>query len=562
MSKIICSGQLKATYKDGYLCDISYADIPVIDRLYIAVRDQFWNTIPGKIEHLKIKESDIGFEISFVSHHAENEVNFQYECQCSYHGSDLLFEVKGEALSGFMKNRIGICIHHPVEISDLPVQIKHIDHQISIGKFPVLISPHQPFKDISEISYIQNSLNIHFLFDGDIFEMEDHRNWMDFSFKTYSTPLENPFPVHVSKGEKINQKIRISLTDHAGLNRIPNQVRPELKVKKDIKYKLPAIGLEANTFELSNSETSLLRNVDLSFVRVEVRFDQPSWQQDMISRINQANALFVPIELIVFLDQPRIEELKEIQRLAKSISNITIIDPKAVCTSSQFIQRHIEDFRLIFQNIPVGSGTNHYFTELNRSPISSDQLDYLSFSLNPQVHGFDDSTLINNLQTISHISRTAKKLTKTNNIAISPITLKPRFNPNALAKGKLAADPRQKTQFNALWTLGCIKHIAQNSIFSAAFYETIGDFGIMKKGTLDRDNVFPVYQVFELISKFRNHSVVHTESSHPQKFEGLIFETRNSIELILANFCNTDQTITVLDHNYTLTPCSIYSTQL
>ena len=31
-------------------------------------------------------------------------------------------------------------------------------------------------------------------FDGDIFEMEDQRNWTDASYKIYSTPLRLPFP--------------------------------------------------------------------------------------------------------------------------------------------------------------------------------------------------------------------------------------------------------------------------------------------------------------------------------------------------------------------------------
>ena len=34
----------------------------------------------------------------------------------------------------------------------------------------------------------------HSLDTGDVFEMEDQRNWTDASFKTYCTPLRQPFP--------------------------------------------------------------------------------------------------------------------------------------------------------------------------------------------------------------------------------------------------------------------------------------------------------------------------------------------------------------------------------
>jgi hypothetical protein len=52
-----------------------------------------------------------------------------------------------------------------------------------------------------------DNLQMELTFEGDIFETEDQRNWTDSSYKTYSTPLSLPFPVSVTKGEKINQRI-------------------------------------------------------------------------------------------------------------------------------------------------------------------------------------------------------------------------------------------------------------------------------------------------------------------------------------------------------------------
>jgi hypothetical protein len=33
--------------------------------------------------------------------------------------------------------------------------------------------------------------------------MEDQRNWLDASFKTYSTPQERPKPVAVASGDRV-----------------------------------------------------------------------------------------------------------------------------------------------------------------------------------------------------------------------------------------------------------------------------------------------------------------------------------------------------------------------
>ena len=43
--------------------------------------------------------------------------------------------------------------------------------------------------------------------------MEDQRNWTDASFKTYSTPLELPFPVEISADEEVRQRVVLTLSD-------------------------------------------------------------------------------------------------------------------------------------------------------------------------------------------------------------------------------------------------------------------------------------------------------------------------------------------------------------
>lgn len=49
-----------------------------------------------------------------------------------------------------------------------------------------------------------------------MFETEDQRNWTDASFKTYGTPLDRPFPVAVSPGEEVHQRVRLVITPDDG----------------------------------------------------------------------------------------------------------------------------------------------------------------------------------------------------------------------------------------------------------------------------------------------------------------------------------------------------------
>ena len=49
-------------------------------------------------------------------------------------------------------------------------------------------------------------------FEGDLFEMEDQRNWTDASYKTYSTPLRLPYPAPISEGDRVWQRVTIEAT--------------------------------------------------------------------------------------------------------------------------------------------------------------------------------------------------------------------------------------------------------------------------------------------------------------------------------------------------------------
>ena len=106
---------------------------------------------------------------------------------------------------------------------------------------------------------------------------------------------------------------------------------------------------------------------------------------------------------------------------------------------------------------------------------------------------------------------------------LSPITLRPRFNPNATVeikepKGELPStvDPRQRTLVGACWTAGSLAAVLRcKGIVGLTYFETTGWRGVMETshGSLlpDRfesvpNEIFPVYYVFESLAEA--HSVL------------------------------------------------------
>ena len=84
--------------------------------------------------------------------------------------------------------------------------VETTDGAVAPGTFPRRVSPHQPFLDLRAVRHeVAPGLEAEVRFEGEVFEMEDQRNWTDASFKTYSTPLALPLPVEVREGERIRQ---------------------------------------------------------------------------------------------------------------------------------------------------------------------------------------------------------------------------------------------------------------------------------------------------------------------------------------------------------------------
>ena len=97
-----------------------------------------------------------------------------------------------------------------------PLASAHSDGTVEHSRFPVDISPHQPAFDIAGLSWRDDGLDVDVRFAGDMFEMEDQRNWTDASYKTYSRPLALPFPYPLAAGERVVQSIDVRRRDPDG----------------------------------------------------------------------------------------------------------------------------------------------------------------------------------------------------------------------------------------------------------------------------------------------------------------------------------------------------------
>jgi hypothetical protein len=481
------AGPLTISLEEGSIRHVRLGRIEVVRRLYGAVRDRNWNTVPSEFSGLRVDARADSFDAAFDVLCRQGDVDFAWRGAISgTPDGTVTFRFDGEARSTFLRNRIGICVLHPISVR--PCRVTHGDGSVEEGSFPRLVSPHQPFKDFRAISHpVAPGCDAELRFDGEVFEMEDQRNWTDGSFKTYSTPLALPFPVEVKRGARILQTVTLSLKGR------PPAVAESSDVTLTVEpagSPFPPIGLGASGVALGPRQIERLRALRLDHLRVD-------------------------------------------------LSDDPVFEREAEAIGARLL-RGSEEGKLL--TLGDARGTRAYFAELNRSGLRGTRLVY---SINPQVHGSDLGTIVETLEGQEESLRSANELAGGRGVVVGPITLKPRFNPNATAaeadpEGTLpsSVDVRQMSLFGAAWTVGSLARLAPGGPAALTYYETTGWRGVMESDAGSAlpsipGGVFPLYHVFADAAGAT--AARRTRSSHPLEAEIFAFEVHGRLRALAAN---------------------------
>ena len=561
----------------GFVRHIRLGEIEVVRGIFAAIRDQDWNTIPFAVHDLHLDQSQDRFELSFTGRCNQDPVRFDWRGRItgSQQGS-VTFHFAGEARNTFLKNRIGLCVLHPIEgCAGQTCRVQHWDGRETVGAFPKWISPHQPFKNIRSITHpVRDGFEVKVEFTGDVFEMEDQRNWTDASFKTYSTPLDLPFPVQIAAGSSVEQTVIVSVQGEppdrkpAGTAQKPFQAAPRVQVNWQLLRRLPPIGFGMSTEPGLPSPAALdqLRAIRPRHLRVDLDLGVPSWTDELQQVATLAKRIDCQLEVALFVEQPAAEHLSRhlanFSSLDKRIARWLVFDPTAKATPAPLTAGASQALRGLNAAVPIAVGTNAYFAELNRNRPELQDGMLVCYSINPQVHAFDNLSLRETLVAHRWTVDSARQMFNSQ-VVISPVTLRPRFNPNATShaagqQAKPQTDTRQGTGFAAAWTIGALSQLASHPhVASVTFYETYGPRGVMDAS----GSPYPVASVFA--ECLRAERVAAATTSHPLDIAALaLVRTDGSRLLLLANLTELEQTLVIESENasatrWTLEPESV-----
>ena len=556
--KKLNAGPLTLEYFEGSLWNIRLGEEEAIRRIYLVFQDINWTSRPFEILEEKWNIADDHFSGDLELRGSNDAENFYAKLHIAGSSAgEIKYGFTGSSTTDFMRNRLGLCLLHPIaNLAGKSCRLILSGGTKVISEFPNEISPSQPFKNLAGISHtLNNGQILEVRFKGEVFETEDHRNWSDASYKTYCTPIELPFPVEVSKGDEIEQEVTISLSGKASRAGKPAQSKVTISVS-DLEVSLPDIGLNIAE-EYSESDHDEFKAIGIGHLRLNLDLDE-------ISKENISGALKLSknlgLKLDLTLKATSVNQITEFlhssEELTTAVRNFLIFSKVHKVTPVEFVATARE---FLGPERIICGGTDLYFTEVNRGSAVVPGLDQINFSLNPQVHSFDDRTLIQNLATQEIIALNAARIAGSKRISVGPITLRPRFNPNATQPEKdvsntelpASVDLRQRTWFNEAWTAISIKYLAQSgSINSATYFESVGWRGIRESKSGSKDSLnfpseageeFPVWSLFVALKGFSKCR--KSSSSAPEVVDALIIRNSEITRLILANFSSETQQV-------------------
>jgi hypothetical protein len=530
MTTKVRAGALTAVIDNGVVRHLRYGGREVLRRVYFAVRDRQWGTLVPELSNVILHSDGHGFRLAYDAKYSQDEIHFAAQITVEGDaGGRIRWSVEGRALSTFWKNRVGFCVLHPMALAGRRCRVEHSEGPVEQGEFPLNVSPHQPFLDIRSIRHeVEEGVTAEVRLEGDVFEMEDQRNWTDGSYKIYSTPLRVPFPAQMKEGTQVRQTVTLRLLPEGLEPPALEADRIELRVVEENRVPLPAIGLGLPRDEVRTNGVWVerLKALHLKHVRTEVDFRHRDAGKALAAAARAAAASKLPVEAALIVTRHCEAEMREALKVARAWNlNVCRWLVTSAASKAATAEEMLAARRALGTAVPLNAGTNGYFADLNRNRPDPALAGGVCFTANPQVHATDDATLADNAPGAGAAVECAREFAEGKPVHLSPVTLRPA--------SQHGADPRQKSWLAALWTLVNLKHVSRAGAASVTYYETCGDKGVMSRMG---EEVYPVWHALREVGELPESDVVWLETSGAPEVDGLALRSGRRTRLLFGNF--------------------------
>ncbi|MDN3496852.1 hypothetical protein QL996_13000 [Planococcus sp. APC 4015] len=541
-SRLWRSGKWSLALRDDEFADIAFDGRTVLRSIRAVVRDRDWDTAPLVVD--RVDESDATLSLHVRSEGLGSSFRGVVRVEARPGRLDVICDLESE--HAFDTNRTGLVVLQPPGVAGSPLRVTHADGEVEQTSFPVAISPHQPVLDIAALAWLDEGVEVAIDFAGDVFEMEDQRNWTDASFKTYSRPLSLPFPYAVAAGERVRQTVSLRVRPTADVP-VTDAAPARITVRPGGAF--PTIGLgAASAPDPAPAFTALGAEV-----LVELDLASPNWR----AALDRAQSSALPLDVRFLLDADAPATLRD------GVSALACIDVVRVAAFHQVGDaRHVSDRDAVSAlraalagaglDIPVVGGSRSHFTELNRERhrLPAD-LAGLTVTTTPLFHALGTEQLVESVAMQRLVARQTVEYADGIPVHVGPITLRPRFNDVATAPQPKPSrddldegygaeftgtvDDRQSAPELAAWTVASAAALAVPGVASIVWFEEWGGRGIRSSS----GEPLPVADAIEALAALRG-GLLWGDSP-----DGLVWAIGAGSTILVANLSHVDRTITI-----------------
>ncbi len=457
-------GPLRLDVQDGTL-RLTYAGVEAVRQIDCPIRDADWRTLPVTETGARCATTatTARLERRFRTEDATVEGHLAIAADTTPAAATVTLTLALTALADTTVNRAGFILLHPAAVAGTPLTVRHPDGTEEQTRFPALISPAQPVRDIAALRHRHHGIAVDIAMTGDTFEMEDQRNWTDASFKTYCRPLARPRPFALAQGDTITQTLTITLS---GTPTVPAAATAATTAP------LPALTLAHDPALAPATPTDLPAAALL--LRVDARAP------------DLARPLDAPVTLEIVADTPA-----DIAAVAALCAAAGLAPARVVALPRAYLASHqpegpwptptpadfLAPARAAFPGAEIGGGALTNFTEFNRCPPDPAQIDFATFGTTAIVHAADDRSVRETLESFPAVFASARALAAALPLHLGLVSIAMRSNPYGSATAPnpdhrrvamATDDPRQQTPFAAAFALGAIAEAARAGIASLA----------------------------------------------------------------------------------------------
>jgi D-apionolactonase len=580
-SRLLKAGALSAELENGQLRYVKFGGIEVLRAIAYLVRDENWGTFTPTIEDLKIDERPESFTVTCRATCKDDKRTLAYDARITgASDGSLSFEVVASPLTDVETNRTGFVVLHPVKgVAGAPLKVLHVDGREEISTFPANIDPDCPFRDIRALSHeVSPGVWAACTMEGDTFEMEDHRNWSDASYKTYVRPLARPWPYTLQKGVKVEQAVRLRISGTAGAASESGAEKTVAVRIGDEAGRMPAIGLgvPAEEAEHALQAIGLVKQLGPKWLicQVDLRQGHGAKELALYRRLGEEAGAEIVLEIVTTGGMDPAGDLMPLGEAARTagltpaaIAVFPAEHMKSVLPGSSWpVMPSFEEIygaaRAAFPGVRLGGGMATYFTELNRKRPPANLLDYVTHTTCPNVHASDDRSVMETLEALLYqIQSTRAFMGDALAYRVGPSQLASRENPYGKTttpnpSGVRAClsriDPRQRGLLNAAWTLGYVAALARGGLEAAAMGAPTGPFGHIYRRTdfpqawFDEAGGAPVYPSFHVVAglaRLSGKPLLRLELEPEGAVDGIAVRDGDKTVLWLANLGTAPQTV-------------------